>query len=157
MLNVEVGVATIATLPMVTSLVSATPEHESGPPTDSITGLNLRTLGPTERFVISSDYSHHSSTNAAEAGIDSFVRSVTPPPVMTEAVITTNVASIPSASALETCTKVVTTVHASMFLDFDSTGTVKPAAAGCSHVLEKELSMGSQDINSKTLHEVFVP
>nr|GFB29937.1 hypothetical protein [Tanacetum cinerariifolium] len=35
MLNVEAGVATVATLPMVTSSVSATPEHESGPPTDS--------------------------------------------------------------------------------------------------------------------------
>ncbi|GJS06969.1 hypothetical protein Tco_0363765 [Tanacetum coccineum] len=156
MLNVEAGVAAVATLPMVTSSVSATPEHKSGPPTASITRLNLRTLGPTERFVISSDSSHHSSTNAAEAGIDSFVRSVTPP-VMTEAVITTNVASIPSAPALKTSTKVVTLVHASMFHDSDSTGMVKPDVAGSSHVPEKELSMGSRDVNFETLHEVFVP
>ncbi|GKA83365.1 hypothetical protein Tco_0804960, partial [Tanacetum coccineum] len=156
MLNVEAGVAAVATLPMVTSSVSATPEHESGPPTDSITGLNLRTLGPTERFVISSDSSHHSSTNAAEAGIDSFVRSVTPPSVMTEAVITTNVASIPSAPAPKTDTKVVTPVHASMFHDSDSTGTVKPDVAGSSHVPGKELSLGSRDVNSETLHKVFV-
>ncbi|GJZ60341.1 hypothetical protein Tco_0616157 [Tanacetum coccineum] len=105
MLNVEAGVAAAVTLPMVTSSVSATPEHESGTPTDSITRLNLRTLGPTERFIISSDSSYHSSTNATEAGIDSFVRSVTPHSVMTEAVITTNVTIIPSAPAPEAGTK----------------------------------------------------
>ncbi|GJX93370.1 hypothetical protein Tco_0347956 [Tanacetum coccineum] len=157
MLNVEVGVAAVATLCMVTSLVSATPEYESGPPTDSNTGLNLHTLGLTERFVISSDSSHYSSTNVIEAGIESFVRYVTPPPVMTKVVITTNVASIPSAPAPETGTKVITLVHASMFHDSDSTGTVKPDAAGSSHVHGKELSMGSRDINFETLHEVFVP
>ncbi|GKD91141.1 hypothetical protein Tco_1366648, partial [Tanacetum coccineum] len=157
MLNVEAGVAAVATLPMVTSSVSATLEHKSGPPTDSITELNLPTLRPTERFVISSDSSHHFSTNAAEVGIDSFVRSVTPPPVMTEGVITTNVASIPTAPSLKTSTKVVTPVHALMFHDSDSTGMVKPDVAGSSHVLGKKLSLGSQDVNSETLHEVFVP
>ncbi|GJX07024.1 hypothetical protein Tco_0194956 [Tanacetum coccineum] len=53
---------------------SETATHESGAPTDSITGLNLCTIGPSKRFVISSDSSHHSSTNAAEAVIDSFIR-----------------------------------------------------------------------------------
>nr|GEU45286.1 retrotransposon protein, putative, Ty1-copia subclass [Tanacetum cinerariifolium] len=154
MLNVEAGFAAVVTLPMVTSSVSATREHESGPPTDSIIRLNLRTLGPSERFFISSYSSHHSSTNATEAEIDSFVRFVTPPLVMTEAVITTNVASIPFASAPETGTKVVAPVYASMFFDSDSTETVKPPAAGLSHAPEKELSMGSRDINSETLHEI---
>ncbi|GJY60440.1 hypothetical protein Tco_0461097 [Tanacetum coccineum] len=116
MLNVEAGVAAVATLPMVNSLVSATPEHESGPPADSIIGLNLRTLGLTERFVIPSHSSNHSSINATEAGIDSFVRSMTPPPVMTKAVITTNVASIPSAPASKIGTKDITPVHDSMFM-----------------------------------------
>ncbi|GKD06686.1 hypothetical protein Tco_1181660 [Tanacetum coccineum] len=157
MLNVEAGVTAVATLPMVTYSVSATPEHESGPPTNFITELNLRTLDQTERFVISSDSSHHSSTNAAKAGIDSFVRFVTPPLVMTEAVTTTNVASIPFAPTLEIGTKVITTVYASVFQDSDSTRMVKLDAAGSSHVPEKVLSMGSWDINSKTLHEVFVP
>nr|GFB57404.1 hypothetical protein [Tanacetum cinerariifolium] len=49
---------------MVTSSVSATPEHESGTPTDSITGLDICTIGATERFVISLDSSCHSSTIA---------------------------------------------------------------------------------------------
>ncbi|GJZ60340.1 hypothetical protein Tco_0616156 [Tanacetum coccineum] len=156
MLNVKAGVAAVATLPMVTFSVSATSEHESGTLTNSITRLNLRTLCSTERFVISSDSSHHSSTNAVEARIDIFVRSVTPHSMMTEAVITTNVAIIPSAPASETGTKVVTSVHASMFHDSDSTGMVKPDATSSSHVPWKELLMRSWDINSETLHEVFV-
>ncbi|GJU41577.1 hypothetical protein Tco_1194534 [Tanacetum coccineum] len=74
-LNVESGVEAVATLPFVTSSVSATPEHESGAPTDSITGLNLRTIGASERFVISSDSSHHSNTNVPGAEGDSLIRS----------------------------------------------------------------------------------
>ncbi|GKB30512.1 hypothetical protein Tco_0869913, partial [Tanacetum coccineum] len=130
--------------------------RESGVPTDSVTGLNFRTIGPSERFVISLDSSHHSSINVAEAGIDSFVRSVAPPPVMTKAVITTNVASIPFLPAPKTSTKVISPVHASMFHDSDSMRKVRPDAAGSSHITIKELSMGSRDINSKTLYEVFV-
>ncbi|GKB14309.1 hypothetical protein Tco_0848232 [Tanacetum coccineum] len=117
----------------------------------------LREDHGTSSGAATGDSSHHSSTNTAEAGIDSFVRFVAPPPVMTEAVITTNVASIPSASAPETGTKVISPVHASMFHDSDSTRKVIPDAAGSSHIPEKELSIGSQDINSETLHEVFVP
>ncbi|GKG54134.1 hypothetical protein Tco_0557657, partial [Tanacetum coccineum] len=78
-------------------------------------------------------------------------------PVMTEAVVATHVASNPSASAPEPSTKVVTLVHASMFHDSDSTGTVRPDAAGSSHVLRKELSMGSQEVDSESLHDVFAP
>ncbi|GJY22699.1 hypothetical protein Tco_0396357 [Tanacetum coccineum] len=129
-LNVEAGVEAVATLPLVTSSVSAMPKRESGVPNDSVTRLNLRTIGLSKRFVISSDSSHHSSTNAAEVGIDSFIRYVAPLLVMTEAVITTNIASILSVPALETSTKVISLVHASMFHDFDSTGTVRPNAAG---------------------------
>ncbi|GJV17201.1 hypothetical protein Tco_1362524 [Tanacetum coccineum] len=91
-LNVESGVEAVATLPFVTSSIFATPEHESGVPTDSITGLNLRTIGASKRFVISSDSSHHSSTNVPRAEGDSLIRSAVVPPMMTEEVITTHVA-----------------------------------------------------------------
>ncbi|GKA15214.1 hypothetical protein Tco_0694961, partial [Tanacetum coccineum] len=124
-LNVESGVEAVATLPFVTSSVSATPEHESGAPTDSITGLNLRTIGASERFVISSDSSHHSNTNVPGAEGDSLIRSDVVPPVMTEAVITTHVASIPSVTAPESSTKVITLIHASMFHDSETTGTIR--------------------------------
>ncbi|GJW98928.1 hypothetical protein Tco_0180736 [Tanacetum coccineum] len=71
-----------------------------------------------------------------------------------QAVIATHVASIPSAPAPKPSTKVVTLVHASMFHDSDSTGTVRPDAAGSSHVPGKELSIGSQEVDSKSLHDI---
>ncbi|GJU82587.1 hypothetical protein Tco_1284952 [Tanacetum coccineum] len=156
-LNVEYGVEAVATLPFVTSSISATPKHESGVPADSIIGLNLCTIGTSERFVISLDFSHHSSTNVPGAECNSLIRSAVVPPVMTEAVITTHVASIPSATAPESGTKVITPVHASMFHDSESTGTVRPDVAGSSHLPGKELSMRSREVDSESLHEVFVP
>ncbi|GJZ91625.1 hypothetical protein Tco_0663552 [Tanacetum coccineum] len=82
------GVATGGKSPSVLKelLASNILNVEGGDPTDSITRPNLRTIGPTKRFVISSDSSHHSSTNAFEAEVESFIRLVVPPPVMTEAV-----------------------------------------------------------------------
>ncbi|GJT62360.1 hypothetical protein Tco_1005893 [Tanacetum coccineum] len=74
-LNVEVGVATIPTLPFVTASVSTTPEREGGDHTDSVAGLNLHVIRAPPRFVISLDSSYHSGTNVAEAEVDSLVRS----------------------------------------------------------------------------------
>ncbi|GJV75773.1 hypothetical protein Tco_1507357 [Tanacetum coccineum] len=154
MLNVEVGVATVATLPMVTSSVSATPEHESGVPADSITGLNLRTIGASERFVISLDSSHHSGTNAFRAQDYSIIRSAVISPVMTESVVTSHAVTVPSVP--ETGTKVTSLVHASMFHDSDSTETVKADVAGPSYSARQDLSMGSRELDAETQHQVFV-
>nr|GEV41186.1 cell division cycle 5-like protein [Tanacetum cinerariifolium] len=77
-LNVEARGKPILTLPFVTSSVSATPEHEEKSPADSVTGLNLRTVGAPQRFVISLDFSHHSGANITEAEVDSIVRSSAP-------------------------------------------------------------------------------
>nr|GEU38448.1 putative reverse transcriptase domain-containing protein [Tanacetum cinerariifolium] len=121
-LNIEYDVEIVATFPFVTSFVSATLEHESGVPADSITGPNLY-LSP----VVS--------------------------PMMIEVVITTHVASIPYVPALEPSMKVITPVHASMFHDSDSTGTMRPDAAGSSHVSGKELSMGLRRLILKTDYE----
>ncbi|GKF25794.1 hypothetical protein Tco_0081688, partial [Tanacetum coccineum] len=44
-LNVEVGVAAIPTLPFVTTFVSTMPERESGDHTNSVAELNLHTIG----------------------------------------------------------------------------------------------------------------
>ncbi|GJZ44065.1 hypothetical protein Tco_0591320 [Tanacetum coccineum] len=76
--NAEVRGEPIPTLPFVTSSVSATPEREDEGHTDSATGLNLRTIGAPPRFVISSDSSHHSGANIAEAEVDSFARPSVP-------------------------------------------------------------------------------
>ncbi|GJU71976.1 hypothetical protein Tco_1263381 [Tanacetum coccineum] len=156
-LNAEIGVAAVATLHLVTSSVSATPEREGGDPIDFITGTNLRTIGPSERFVISSDSSHHSSTKAADAEVDSVIRSAASPPVMTRAVITTSVLSAPSIPASGATSKVTPQAQPSIFHDSSSAGTIRPYVAGSSHRPRKELSMGSREINSESLHEVFVP
>ncbi|GJS92449.1 hypothetical protein Tco_0799417 [Tanacetum coccineum] len=41
----------------------ATPEHKDGDHTESLAGTNLRTIRDSQRFVISSDSSHHSVAN----------------------------------------------------------------------------------------------
>ncbi|GJZ77258.1 hypothetical protein Tco_0641930 [Tanacetum coccineum] len=73
-LNVEVRGEPIPALPFVTSSVSATPKREGEDHIDSVTRLNLRTVSAPQRFVISSDSSHHSGANIAEAEVDSFAR-----------------------------------------------------------------------------------
>ncbi|GJV73169.1 hypothetical protein Tco_1493164 [Tanacetum coccineum] len=97
-LATEVGVTTAITVPFVTSSMTPTPERESGGRTDFISEPNLRTQHPAERFVISLDFSHHSSTNATDDEVTSIVRSsVPPPPVMTAVVATTAIAGATSA------------------------------------------------------------
>ncbi|GJX75717.1 hypothetical protein Tco_0322528 [Tanacetum coccineum] len=84
--NVVVRGEPIPTLPFVTSSVSATPEREEEDHTDSLAGANLRTIGAPQRFVISSDSSHHSGANIAEAEADSFIRPSVPLMTMTTTV-----------------------------------------------------------------------
>nr|GEX60839.1 hypothetical protein [Tanacetum cinerariifolium] len=120
LLNVEAGVKVVATMPFVTSSVSATPEREDDNPTDMVTRANLRSI------------------------------------VITEAMITTATAGIPSAPILETSAKVNTLVHVFMFHDSDSVGTEKPDVAGPSHLSRKELSLGSREVDSEHLHDVFI-
>ncbi|GKF61081.1 hypothetical protein Tco_0181135, partial [Tanacetum coccineum] len=78
MLNVEVRGGPIPTLPFVTSFVSTTPEREGRDYIDSVVGTNLQTAGPPQRFIISSDSSHHSGANVAEVKVDSFARPSVP-------------------------------------------------------------------------------
>nr|GEV26977.1 transposase (putative), gypsy type [Tanacetum cinerariifolium] len=153
-LRSEYGVST--TLPFVTSSVFATPEHESGVPVDFVTGLNLRTIGPSESFVISFDSSHHSSINASGSEDNSIIRSAVIPSVMTEAVVATHVASILSVPTLKPSTKVFIPVHAFMFQDSGSMRKVRLDAAGSSHVPRKELSMRSREVDSESLLREFV-
>nr|GEV41866.1 hypothetical protein [Tanacetum cinerariifolium] len=87
------GAGAVATLLFVTSFVTPTPERGGEGATNSITGPNLRTQLPAERFVISLDSSHHSSTNVADVDVSSVARSSTLDPlVMTMVVATTVVA-----------------------------------------------------------------
>nr|GEX20770.1 hypothetical protein [Tanacetum cinerariifolium] len=52
-LNVEVGVATMPTLPFMTSSISFTPKREGGDHTDSVNGPNLRVIGAPPRSFVS--------------------------------------------------------------------------------------------------------
>nr|GEY91874.1 hypothetical protein [Tanacetum cinerariifolium] len=96
-LNAEARGEPILTFPFVTSFVSATPERKDKSPADSVTGLNLRTIGAPQRFVISSDSSHHSGANIAEAEVDSIVRSSAP----AIATVTTVTATVDAATTAD--------------------------------------------------------
>ncbi|GKB57470.1 hypothetical protein Tco_0913656 [Tanacetum coccineum] len=73
-----VEVVALPTLPFITSSVSVTLEREDVNQSDFKAGANLRTITAHPRFVISSDSSHHSSANIAEAEVDSFARPSVP-------------------------------------------------------------------------------
>ncbi|GJS70031.1 hypothetical protein Tco_0702872 [Tanacetum coccineum] len=130
-LNAEIGVAAVATLPFVTSSVSASPERETADFTDVITRPNVRTIGPSERFTISSDSSHHSSNNASEAKTDYVIR-FSDPPVMTEAVITTEETDVSSHLFLPITVDTTSKIGPDTFLDSSSAETLKPDVAGAS-------------------------
>ncbi|GJQ96157.1 hypothetical protein Tco_0007296 [Tanacetum coccineum] len=152
-LSTEAGLSAMSTLPFVNSLVSATLEHKGGAPIDSVTGSNLRTIGPAVRFVISSDSSHHS--NASEAEVDSIIRSDVPPPVTTKAVITTSVVRVPPV--LRVADKVIPQVQQFIFHESSYADTIKLDDAGPSHLPRKKLSVGSREVDSENLREVFIP
>ncbi|GKE48798.1 hypothetical protein Tco_1480056, partial [Tanacetum coccineum] len=102
-LNAEVRGGPVPTLPFVTSSVSATSEREDEHLADSVTGLNLRTICAPQRFVISSDSSHHSGANIAEAEVDSIARSAAPviaTVVTATADVTTTTREAPAREAL---------------------------------------------------------
>ncbi|GJR86864.1 hypothetical protein Tco_0210875 [Tanacetum coccineum] len=100
-LMVEQGVPALPTLPFITSSVTASPLEEGGDHTDSVTGPSLRTVGPSARFVVLSDSSHHLGSKYAHPQVDSFVTSVAP--VMTTA---TTVTAFVSNAATTTATPV---------------------------------------------------
>ncbi|GJW71033.1 retrovirus-related pol polyprotein from transposon TNT 1-94 [Tanacetum coccineum] len=130
-LNAEIDVAAIATLPFVTSSVFVTLEREAGDFTDVITGPNVRTIGPSERSV--------------------------DPPVMTEAVTTTNTAIVSSHLFLPVTADITSKICPNTFLDSSFADTLKPDVAGASQHPGKELLLGSREVDSAILQDVFVP
>nr|GEV51946.1 retrotransposable element Tf2 [Tanacetum cinerariifolium] len=158
-LAAEVGIMAAVTVPFVTFFVTPTPERKSDGRTDFIFGPNLRTRHPAERFVISSDSSHHSSTNAADNEVTSIIRSpAPPPPVMTTAIATTAIASVTSALVLGVGTELA---RRGLFRDSASLSTAEADIAGPSQPTGAEVSADtfyvSQDMDSKTLQQVYVP
>ncbi|GJS99377.1 hypothetical protein Tco_0820547 [Tanacetum coccineum] len=163
-LVVKVGVTAVSTVSFVTSFVTLTPKREGGERIDSITGPNLRTQHPAERFVILSDSPCHSSSNATDAEVSSVVRSLVPdPPIMTTVVAITIVATtvVADTSSVLVPKADDEPVHASIFADSTSIGTVGPDIAGPSQLVGTEISANtfylSHDMDSETLHQVYVP
>ncbi|GKE11183.1 hypothetical protein Tco_1414734 [Tanacetum coccineum] len=92
-LMVEQGVPALPTLPFITSSITTSPLEEGRDHSDSVTGHSLPTVGPSARFIVLSDFSHHSGAKSADPEVDSLVRSVAP--VMTTATtVTTFVSSV---------------------------------------------------------------
>ncbi|GJW84076.1 hypothetical protein Tco_0552932 [Tanacetum coccineum] len=150
--NAEVRGEIVPTLPFVTSSVSATPEREDETRTDSVAGTNLQNFGPPPSFVISSNSSHHSDANVAEAEVDSIVRSSAP--VMTTATIVTT--TVDATTVLKE-----TSVKPSLFAaGSSSTGGNEPILGGFSDLTGNDfLVVGIHTvINSDSdLQKVYVP
>nr|GEW71708.1 RNA-directed DNA polymerase, eukaryota [Tanacetum cinerariifolium] len=150
--NAKVRGEPIPTIPFVRSSVFATPEGEGKGHTDSVTGLNLQTISVSQRFVISSDSSHHSSANIAEANVDSFTRPSVP--VITATTTITSIAK-PIVVVKEKI------FEHSLFAD-ESTfaGGTDPANAGLTYLTDSDYLVGGirTIINTDSdLQKTYVP
>ncbi|GKC44443.1 hypothetical protein Tco_1062165 [Tanacetum coccineum] len=135
--------------------VSTTPEHEVGDHTDFVVGPNLRTIGAPQRFVISSDFSHHSGANVAEAEVDSLIRSSTP--IMTTVTTVTSTVD-PALVAKEK------PVKPSMFsADSSSAGGADPNTGVFSDLTSSDFLVGgirtiiNPDTNLQKMVDEFAP
>nr|GEX31984.1 reverse transcriptase domain-containing protein [Tanacetum cinerariifolium] len=119
---------------------------------DSITGLNLRTINAPQRFIISSDSSHHSGANIVEAEVDSFAR--------------------PSVSVIIAATSITSTVDPAVVvigkivkpylfsIDSTSAGGTDPAMGGFTNLTCSDFLVGG--IHTVTnpdsdLQKIYVP
>ncbi|GKC34203.1 hypothetical protein Tco_1046587, partial [Tanacetum coccineum] len=107
-------------------------------PTDSVSGLNLRTRPPAMRYVVSSDDSHHSGLHSE---INSFPRSpVADAPVMTFAVTTTIAVDV---SVVLVSKGRVKSGNLEIFKDYVSAGRANVNVASSSKSNEPETSSDS--------------
>ncbi|GJX04062.1 hypothetical protein Tco_0189978, partial [Tanacetum coccineum] len=132
--NAKVRGEAMPSLPFVTSSVSTTPEHEDGDHIKSLAGADLRTIGAPQRFVISSDSSHHSSVNVAEVEVNFVVR--TSMPIMTSVTTT-----IPTADPVVIAKEKL--VDSSVFgADSSSAGGSHPFPSGFSDSTGSDFLIG---------------
>ncbi|GKB43990.1 hypothetical protein Tco_0888932 [Tanacetum coccineum] len=144
------------TEPRVVAFVTPTPDCGDDRPTDSVFGLNLRTHPPSMRYVVSLDDSHHSGSHSK---VNSFARSpVADAPVMTVVITTTIVADV---FVVPVSKDRVKSGNLENFGDFVSVGRANENVASFSKLNEPATSSdsfyASQDLDSKTLHRIYVP
>ncbi|GJX30600.1 hypothetical protein Tco_0238679, partial [Tanacetum coccineum] len=146
-LNAEVRVAAIPTLPFVTAFVSSTPEREDGDHTDSMAKPNLHLIGASQRFVISSDSTHHSGPTITEVEVDSLIRS-SATIMMTITTVTSTVD--PALVAIEKPVNLLLT-----FLLVVSTSSSVPDTCFSESLLTHEaVSNGSRLDDGRVCHEI---
>ncbi|GJX19499.1 hypothetical protein Tco_0222176, partial [Tanacetum coccineum] len=155
-LMVEQGIPSLPTLPFITSSVIASPLEEGGYHIDSVTGPSLLTVGPSTRFVVLSDSSHHSATNFAGPEGDSFVRSIVP--VMTEATAVTTIAT--TVAILADVGKDKSVPHPSVFSSSSSsekTDRTLSLFTGRSGSGFAAGSIRAEEVTDAGLEEIYVP
>ncbi|GJT80656.1 hypothetical protein Tco_1054998 [Tanacetum coccineum] len=138
------------------SATGALPLEEGRDHTNSVTGPSLRTVGPSVRFVVLSDSSHHSATNSAGPEGDSFVRSIVP--VMTEATAVTTIATTVAIPADVGKDKSVP--HPSVFGSSSSsekTDRTLSLFTGRSGSGFAAGSIRAEDVTNASLEEIYVP
>ncbi|GJY18856.1 ribonuclease H-like domain-containing protein [Tanacetum coccineum] len=107
-------------------------EHKDENHVDSMTGPNLQTIGALQRFVISSDSSHHSGANISKAEVDSIFRSFAP-------IITTVVTTTVDAAAT---TKAAPAKPSLFGAGSSSAGRTDPTPGGFSDVSGSDFLIG---------------
>ncbi|GKE87118.1 hypothetical protein Tco_1564593, partial [Tanacetum coccineum] len=131
---------------------SETPVSDVGP-VDSVSGLNLRTRPLHERYVISSDGSHHSDSYSEAA---SLVRSVMDVPIVTVVVTTTADANVATGSKAKDVPKNFEHIRDSV-----SAGGIEVNVASISKLKKPSISSdsfyASQSLDTETLHRVCIP
>ncbi|GJT35604.1 hypothetical protein Tco_0926023 [Tanacetum coccineum] len=132
--NAEVRGEPIPSLPFMTSYVSATLEREDEDHTDSVAGTNLQTFGPPLRFNNSSDSSHHSGANVAEAEVDYVVRSSSP--------VITTVTTVTATVDANTTAKEAPTKPSMFGTGSSSVGGTDPTPGGFSDVSGSDFLIG---------------
>ncbi|GJX31531.1 hypothetical protein Tco_0241386 [Tanacetum coccineum] len=151
-LNAEVRGGAIPTLPFVTSSVFVMPEREDGDHTDFVAEPNLRTISAPQRFVISSDSSHHFGANVVEAEVDSLVRSSIPTMIVaTTVTLTVDPASIAKKKDVE---------PSSLFAGSSSASRTDPATGGFTDLTGSDFLVGGirTIIDPKSdLQKIYVP
>ncbi|GJZ51234.1 hypothetical protein Tco_0605749, partial [Tanacetum coccineum] len=139
-------------------VASVTPMSDCGDdgPTDSVFRLNLRTHPPAMRYVVSSDDSHHSGSRSE---VNSFARSpAADAPVMTVAITTTIAVDV---SVVPVSKGRVKSGNLENFRDSASAGGANANVFSSSKLDEPATSSdsfyASQDLDSETLHRMYVP
>ncbi|GJY95019.1 hypothetical protein Tco_0511380 [Tanacetum coccineum] len=144
------------TEPFVVASLTPMPDCRNDGPTYFVFGLNLRTCPPNVRYVVSSDDSHHSSSCSE---VNSFARSpIADVPIMTVAITTTIATDV---SVVLVSKGRVKSRNLENFGDYVFAGKANANVASSSklneHATLSDSFYASQDLDSETLHRIYVP